>query len=355
MKYAFACFLLLGGAAALVGCSSSQKNVAESAATEPMSVIFETDMGNDVDDALALAMLHNYIDQGRISLLGIGINKGGTEPAEYIDIVNTFYGHPTIPLGRVAQGVEGDPNAVNYAKEVVNMTTPDGKPMFARTGSNFDSLPLTSALYRRLLAEQPDSSVTMVSVGFSTNLAELLRTPADEISPLPGRDLVAQKVKLLSIMAGNAEDTTFCEFNVVKDIKAAQTVAREWPSRIVVSPFELGFKVLYPAERIENGFKWSAKPNPVVEGYRCYLPMPYDRPLWDLTSVLFAVEGGEGFTESAPMSLRVNDSGATIFTPDATGRVSYLMADSLQRAAIVDRLVKLTTFTPANHSKTAQK
>lgn len=351
MKKSFFAALLLAGAAALAGCSSSLPARKGAAGSAPMSVIFETDMGNDVDDALALTMLHNYIDCGTINLLGIGVNKGGTEPGEYIDIVNTFYGHPRIPLGRVAQGVEGDPNAVNYAKAVVDMKRPDGTPLFPRTRSNFHNLPLTPTLYRQLLASQPDKSVTMVSVGFSTNLAELLRTPADGISPLSGRDLVAKKVKLLSIMAGNAEDTTFCEFNVVKDIQAAQTVAREWPTRIVVSPFELGWKVCYPAERIENGFKWSAVPNPVVEGYRSYLPMPYDRPLWDLTSVLYAVEGPEGFTESAPMHLRVNDKGATIFTPDPRGRVTYLQADSLQRAAILSRLVNLTTFTPANHRK----
>ena len=31
-----------------------------SAATQPQSIIFDTDMGNDVDDALALAMLHRF-------------------------------------------------------------------------------------------------------------------------------------------------------------------------------------------------------------------------------------------------------------------------------------------------------
>jgi inosine-uridine nucleoside N-ribohydrolase len=57
-------------------------------------------------------------------------------------------------------------------------------------------------LLRRLLAAQPDGSVTLVQVGYFSNFAALLDTPADEISPLKGVELVRRKVKLLSVMAG---------------------------------------------------------------------------------------------------------------------------------------------------------
>ena len=72
-------------------------------------VIFETDMGNDIDDALALDMLYKYADEGRITLLGITSNKE-EHPAsvEYIDILNTFYGYPDIPVGRIREGANCD-------------------------------------------------------------------------------------------------------------------------------------------------------------------------------------------------------------------------------------------------------
>ena len=41
----------------LSSCSSEPK-------AEPLYVIFETDIGNDIDDALALDMLYKYQDQG---------------------------------------------------------------------------------------------------------------------------------------------------------------------------------------------------------------------------------------------------------------------------------------------------
>ena len=38
---------------------------------EPVKLIFDTDMGNDVDDALALAMLHSLESRGELSLIHI--------------------------------------------------------------------------------------------------------------------------------------------------------------------------------------------------------------------------------------------------------------------------------------------
>ena len=42
----------------------------------------------------------------------------------------------------------------------------------------------------------------MELIGFVTNIAALLVSPADDISPLSGRDLVAQKVKTIVWMGG---------------------------------------------------------------------------------------------------------------------------------------------------------
>ena len=73
---------------------------------QKINVIFDTDMGNDVDDALALDMLYKYLDQGRINLLGIATNKKSPYCVEYIDIMNTWYGYPDIPIGVVVDGTD---------------------------------------------------------------------------------------------------------------------------------------------------------------------------------------------------------------------------------------------------------
>ncbi len=64
---------------------------------EPVRIIFETDMGNDVDDVLALDMLYKYQDAGKIQLLLISNNKGNAYSAPFIHLMNDFYGWSGIP------------------------------------------------------------------------------------------------------------------------------------------------------------------------------------------------------------------------------------------------------------------
>ena len=66
---------------------------------DPVKIIYDTDMGNDVDDALALAMLHSLQNRGESELLAITATKDHDEVAPYLDAINTFYGRGTIPIG----------------------------------------------------------------------------------------------------------------------------------------------------------------------------------------------------------------------------------------------------------------
>lgn len=314
---------------------------------QKISIIFDTDMGNDVDDALALDMLYKYLDQDRIKLLGIPTTKKSPYCVEYIDIMNAWYGYPDIPIGVVTNGSETD-NQDNFIRIVCQMEK-EGKPAFERTVKDYGVLPTSVALYRKVLAAQEDNSVNIISVGFSTNLAQLLDSPGDEFSPLTGKELVAKKVKILSAMMGHFQDQNFSEFNVNCDISAAQKVINEWPTPIVASPFELGETILYPASSIENDFKWK-EPNPLAEGYKAYLQMPYDRQTWDLTSVLYVVEKDKGFFGESPAgTINIDDKGITRFTADETGRHKYLTVTSRQRERIRDYFIELITQKPKKY------
>ena len=78
----------------------------------------------------------------------------------------------------------------------------DGSPRYPHDLRSGEDAPEAVGLIRKLLAAQADGSVTIAQVGFFTNLARLLDSPADEHSPLNGHELIAKKVKLLSITAG---------------------------------------------------------------------------------------------------------------------------------------------------------
>lgn len=312
----------------------------------PEKVIFETDLGNDIDDALALDMLYKYVDADSAEILGISINKPGTSPAIYADIMNRWYGHPDIPISILREGADCEYDAVNYATAVADMKDTDGKPLFFRRLESIDSLPLPEKEYRRILSAAEDSSVTVISTGFFTNLARLLETGPDEWSSLSGRALVARKVKSLCCMAGCFNDTIPAEYNVKKDIPAAKKVFSEWPGEIVASPFELGFSIRYPAESIENDFGWADR-HPMVEAYKVYRPMPYSRQTWDLTAVLYAMEPDAGYFGMSPSgNISIDDDGRSVFTESPSGRHRYLTVDGIQKRRIRARFVEMLTMKP---------
>ena len=321
--------------AMLMIASAKPKRI--SAGNVPTPVIFETDMGNDVDDALALDMLYKYQDSGLIKLVAISTNKNSKYSARYIDILNTWYGYPDIPVGKVENGANSQGDSHDYAQTVCEYT-----PAFKHSK---DTFPESVALYRKVLANQPDHSVIIISTGFSTNLARLLQSKGDNYSPLNGRDLVAKKVKLLSMVAGNFEGSRMIEYNVLRDVPAAKEVFEQFPTKVVTSPFELGNTILYPASSIENDFNWTTA-HPVVIAYKSYLPMPYDRPTWDLTAVLYAIEGEKYFAVSKPGKVHVDEKGYTSLTPDANGNRQYLEVTPQQAAIIKTHFINMITAKP---------
>ena len=309
----------------------------------PMNVIFETDLGNDIDDALALDMIYKYMDADSLNLLSISINKPGTAPAVYADIMNRWYGYPDVPIAVLREGADCEADAVNYAKAVVDMKDASGNFVFARGNDSIDFLPVPEKEYRKILSAAEDSSVTVISTGFFTNLARLLETGTDEYSALSGRELVEKKVKSLCCMAGCFNDTIPSEYNVKKDIPAARKVLAEWPGRITLSPFELGFSIRYPAESIESDFVWAAH-HPMVEAYKIYRQMPYSRQTWDLTAVLYAMEPDAGYFGISPDGvISIDENGRTVFTPSAGGKHHYLTVDGVQKRRIKAHLVSMVT------------
>jgi inosine-uridine nucleoside N-ribohydrolase len=160
------------------------------------------------------------------------------------------------------------------------------------------------AVLRRLLQDSREK-VVIVQTGFSTNLAALLDLP-------DGVALIRDKVALVVAMAGNFADGA-AEYNVKIDAVSAKAVFERWPTPIVFSGFEIGRDLPYPAASIEHDFRY-AGPHPVVESYKAYKKMPYDRPTWDLTAVLEAVRPDRYFGRSENGTVSVDANGVTHFT-----------------------------------------
>jgi inosine-uridine nucleoside N-ribohydrolase len=318
----------------------------------PVSIIFDTDMGNDIDDALALAMLHALESQGECKLLAVTITKDNRYAAPFVDIINTFFGRGEIPIGIVRKGVTPDDGT--FIRQVA---TAEDKgqlryPHKLRDGRDAQE---ATKLLRKVLASQPDSSVAIIQVGFSTNLARLLDSKPDEVSPLDGVALVKKKVRLLSVMGGRftpmPDGTRFGEYNIATDVQSARHLVQQWPTPIVFSGYEVGESILFPGSSIEHDYGY-VQHHPVAEAYCLMMKMPYDRPTWDLTSALYAVRSDTGYFGLSPSGrVTVEDDGVTQFQPEANGPHRFLTVDQEQRNRTLDLFVKLCSTQPSPVSK----
>jgi inosine-uridine nucleoside N-ribohydrolase len=285
-------------------------------------VIFDTDMGNDIDDALALALLHALESRGECRIIAVTITKDNPWAAPYIDIVNTFYGRPDIPIGMVkGSGVTPEDSPM------IRVPAQRAYPHKLKTGAD---APDAVAVLRQALAGQPDHSLVIVQVGFSTNLAHLLDDP----------ELVARKVKLLVMMAGDFVKRN-PEYNIKMDIPSAQKLFRDWPTPIVTSGFEIGNSMLFPASSIARDFPAN---HPVADAYKNYKKFPYDRPTWDITAALYAVRPDDGyFSLSEPGTISVEKAGITTLLPSPAGKHRYLVMNDAQRARALEAMVLLSS------------
>ena len=248
-------------------------------------------------------------------------------------------------------------NSCNLSKSAT--ATSRAIPTDSRMATSRHQPPQSCATHSR----EADHSVVIVQVGFSTNLARLLDSPPDDSSPLTGRQLVSEKVRLLSVMAGwfasdpLTHERPAAEYNIVNDVAAAQQLAEAWPTPIVWSGFEIGRAIEYPAESIDDDYNYVPH-HPVAEAYRLYNPPPHNRPTWDLTSALYAVRPTRGyFGLGPPGRVTISADGHTSFAPDDAGPHRLLTATAAQitrsREAFVQLSSQPPTPTPSPKSSSA--
>lgn len=327
---------------------------AQQEALQPIPLIFDTDLGNDCDDVLAMGMIHSLQTRGECKLLAVTITKDHELAAPFADAINTFYGRGDIPIGVCRSGVTPEAGKFN----VLAAKTDDGRDRFPHDLRSGKDAPDAVAVLRKALASQEDGSVVIAQVGFSTNIANLLQSKPDEHSPLGGRELVTQKVRLLSIMAGAFTQIAgneghlydHKEYNIVKDIPAAKLLVDQWPTSIVWSGFEIGLNLKYPHQSILRDYRY-VEHHPLAEAYIVYNPPPHDRPTWDLTSILYAVYPDREYFDLSPKgTVTVADDGLTTFAAGEEGRDRYLVLRNDQKARITEALVQLSSQPPAQFS-----
>jgi len=244
-------------------------------------------MESDVDDVAALAILHGLANQGDCEILATISSSLNPWAAPTIDVVNTYFGRPDIPIGNVK--TKGVYRNSKYAK-IISETYPQDVGLGEKA-------PNATQVYRKILSEQPDNSVVIVTVGYTTNLSKLLKSGANKHSPLNGAELVKKKVKHYVCMGGRfpGEQNPGKFGNFKPDPEATVHVANEWPTQIIFTTGGV-FSNAIPTGKILFTDK-AEKGNPISEAYKIFLES-WNRN-WhhsaDLIAVYVAVKGHEPY------------------------------------------------------------
>lgn len=293
------------------GCA----NQSTDKSNKPERIIFDTDLGPDYDDVGALAILHAMADSGRAEILATIASNKNELVAPSVNVINSYFGRSELPIGAPKTDGVNLGSSQHWADSIV-----ERYPHTIKSTSEVDD---AVNVYRKTLSIQPDRSVTIITVGFLTNLNNLLKSKPDNISLLTGRELVTRKVKRLVSMAGWFPEGK--EFNVFMDSTASQYVSENWPGEIIFTGFEIGSKIHTGLNLIGSDIKNS----PVKDVFRISIPLsPEDkegRMSWDETAVLIGVYGTERFFGTIRGKIIINTDGSNTWQNDPDGKHYYVI------------------------------
>jgi len=299
------------------------------ATSQPTSVIFDSDMGPDYDDVGAITLLHAFADEGKANILATIASTKYDNVAAVFSVFNTYFKMPNIPIGVPKDKALDLRDWQFWTDSVV-------KRYLHAINSNKD-VPDAVALYRRILSIQPDKSVTIITVGFLTNLNNLLQSKADMFSPLTGDQLVKQKVKQLVSMAGKYPEGS--EFNINRDFGSAKFVYENWPTPVLFSGFEIGEKIKCGLPLIHND---AITNSPVKDVFKICIPQAAEdsagRKSWDETAVLVGVLGYNNWYDVKHGNISISEKdGSNKWIDSDNGTHAYLVEKT--SPAVVQKLI----------------
>ena len=290
----------------------------------PVPVILDTDLGDDIDDTWALAMLLGcpQVDLKLVVTASDDTPKKTRLVAKILEAI----GRTDVPLGT---GVKTSDNAIHQEKWLGDY------PLSAYKGAvHPDGVQAMIDLLNK--AKDP---VTLLVIGPQTNLQEALKRD-------PG---IAKKARIVA-MAGsveigyNGKQGRDPEWNVFKNMQAARAVfAAPWD--ITFAPLDSCGTLVLKGERFA---RVNESKNPraatVIANYRDwanYSKYPKDQSsvLFDTVAALLTFD--TSLCEMKTVKLAIDDKGNTV--PDEKGRPVHCAMGWKNREAFEDLLVKALT------------
>lgn len=292
-------------------------------------IIFDTDIGMDCDDAVALAILLNAQKQNKCNIRAITVASAREGGSATVKAICDYYGVTGIPVAKLTKTFLKCDYVNNYARSV--------KEKYKTNDTTADAVDLL----RKTLA-QTKEKITFIAVGPLTNLKDLLLSEGDEFSSLDGISLVKEKVESLYVMGGLfeqnytseafAERCILREWNILQDVAAAQTVAEKWPTEILYLPHEVGAGIFTDMMKGENPVWYS-----MLEFARNEKKaMPdgcFKRESWDPVTCMIALNPEDKKYAYSPYGkITVSEKGDTLFSETENGKDRFVSVCSDYKA-----------------------
>ncbi len=281
-------------------------------------IILDTDMGVDCDDAVALGLTLKAENAGLAELIGVTASTTRRGAVATINAICRYYGK-TKPVGVAARKIPCD-DFNSYAAACAD-----------KFGESDIAEPAVK-LMRRLLAGSI-GKVTLIAIGPLVNIADLLRSEADEYSSLSGEELVENKVDEVYIMGGSFSannaavgakpDFEMAEWNILQDIESAQYVVKTLRRPVVFVPHEAGIFVFTSKEEGDNPVWYAMQKFAENSGEDTSLPIR--RFSWDpITCMCALYDLSKWFSLSPNGTVTVTDAGVTEFIEGGNARFLVL-------------------------------
>ena len=262
-------------------------------------VILDTDIDSDVDDVGALAMLLNLHKEGCVNLLGVITTSDDPYAPVCESSINNWYGYPDLPVGFNM----GQPSLVNHSRYTQFIANE-----FPPKISSWHEAAESTTLYRRLLDQSPDGSVTLITIGHLSSLQKLLQSPGDQISALDGVALFRKKIKRWICMGGqfpNGKEANFSRPDPLSTIYCINHCDKE----IIFCGWEVGNKVITGGINLRNRLN---PHHPVYRAYELYNHFA-GRQSWDQIAIL-------QLTAKADQLFSYSTNGCCLVTPDGSNQ-----------------------------------
>jgi inosine-uridine nucleoside N-ribohydrolase len=299
------------------------------AAPVPVPVILDTDLGDDIDDTWALAML---LGCPQVDLkLVVTASDDTPKKTRLVAKILERIGRTDVPIGT---GVKTSDNALHQEKWLSDYHLDAYKGKVYPDG--------VQAMIDLIRASSGD--IALLLIGPQTNIQEALKRD-------PG---IAEKTRVVA-MAGsvdigyNGAPRRVPEYNVVRNVRAAQAVfAAPWD--ITIAPLDACGTLILKGDRFAKvDTSKDPKAVTVIENYRQWTNYP-NHPKGQ-SSVLFDTVAAyltfdNSLCDIKTIKLAIDDKGNTV--PDEKGRPVHCALGWKNRKAFEDLLVGALTGAAGN-------